>query len=91
MSSETQSLPNPGGPPKRHLRNYLLQPRFQLKYTGMVVACHRSSIASVLGYFAYDYSRGQTESLYHHDEIRARSRSRRCATTSVRWARDEDQ
>jgi nitrogen fixation/metabolism regulation signal transduction histidine kinase len=62
MSSQTQSLPKPGGPPKRHLRNYLLQPRFQLKYTGMVLAV-TIVIASVLGYFAYDYSTGQTRML----------------------------
>jgi methyl-accepting chemotaxis protein len=49
-----------GGPPKRKLRNYLLDSRFQLKYTGMVVAI-TVVVASVLGYFAYDYSRGQTD------------------------------
>jgi len=62
MSSQAQSLPKPSGPPKRHFRNYLLQPRFQLKYTGMVVGV-TLVVASVLGYVAYDYSRGQTEAL----------------------------
>ncbi len=54
----TQTKP----PIKRHMRNYLLDPRFQLKYTGMVVGVS-VVIASVLGYFAYDYSKGQTEAL----------------------------
>ena len=54
--------PPPGGKPKRHLRNYLLDPRFQLKYTGMVVAV-TVVIASVLGAFAYRESKEQTEAL----------------------------
>lgn len=62
MSSQAQSLPKTGAPPKRHLRNYLLQPRFQLKYTGMVVGV-TAVVASVLGYVAYDYSTGQTRML----------------------------
>ncbi len=51
-----------GGPPRRRIRNYLLNPRFQLKYTFMVVAV-TVVVAGVLGYFAYDYSRGLTEAL----------------------------
>ncbi len=47
---------------KRKLRNYLLDNRFQLKYTGMVVAV-TVVVATGLGYAAYDYSRGQTEAL----------------------------
>ena len=62
MASQAQSLPKSDAPPKRHLRNYLLQPRFQLKYTGMVVGV-TMVVASVLGYVAYDYSLGQTEAL----------------------------
>lgn len=62
MSSEAQSLRKPGAPPKRHFRNYLLQPKFQLKYTGMVIAV-TIVVASVLGYVAYDYSTGQTRML----------------------------
>ncbi|MEM9865670.1 MAG: hypothetical protein AAF938_28945 [Myxococcota bacterium] len=50
------------GPPKRRLRNYLLDPRFQVKYTSMVVVV-TVMIAAVLGYFAYDYSKGQTEAM----------------------------
>jgi hypothetical protein len=49
-----------GGPPKRRLRNYLLDPRFQLKYTGMVVGV-TLVVATILGYVAWDQSRGQTE------------------------------
>ena len=61
MGASTDTRPMPaGGPPKRKLRNYLLDSRFQLKYTGMVVAV-TVVVAGVLGYFAYDYSRGQTE------------------------------
>ena len=52
----------PAGKPKRHLRNYLLDTRFQLKYTGMVVAV-TVVIASVLGAFAYRESKEQTEAL----------------------------
>ena len=49
-------------PPKRRLRNYLLDARFQLKYTGMVVVV-TMIVAAVLGWFAYDFSQGQTESM----------------------------
>src|SRR6478752_3014560 len=57
----TETMPKPaGGPPKRRLRNYLLDPRFQLKYTGMVVGV-TLVVATVLGYLAYQQSRGQTE------------------------------
>lgn len=55
-------MPKKAGPPKRRVRNYLLDPRFQLKYTGMVVVV-AVVVAVVLGYFAYDYSRGQTEAM----------------------------
>ena len=47
---------------RRSIRNFILQPRFQLKYTGMVVAS-TVFVASILGYIAYDYSRGQTQLL----------------------------
>jgi len=54
-------MPKPaGGPPKRRLRNYLLDARFQLRYTGMVVGV-TLAVATVLGYLAYEQSRGQTE------------------------------
>jgi nitrogen fixation/metabolism regulation signal transduction histidine kinase len=48
--------------PKRRLRNYLLVPSFQLKYTAMVVGV-TVIVASVLGILAYKYSVGQTEML----------------------------
>ena len=63
MSANAETRPVPqGAPPKRRLRNYLLDPRFQLKYTGMVVLV-TVAVASVLGWFAYDHSKGQTESM----------------------------
>jgi nitrogen fixation/metabolism regulation signal transduction histidine kinase len=46
--------------PPRKWRNYLLEPRFQLKYTAMVVGV-TVVVATVLGYHAYQYSKGQTE------------------------------
>lgn len=49
-------------PPRRKLRNFLLNPRFQLKYTLAVVAV-TAFASGVLGYFAYNYSAAQTEQL----------------------------
>lgn len=64
MTSQAQVkpevTPTSGVPPKRRMRNFLLQPRFQLKYTLWVVSVTVAT-AAVLGYFAYDYSRGQSE------------------------------
>jgi len=51
-----------GPPPKRRIKNYLLDSRFQLKYTGMVVAV-TVAVAAGLGYVAYDFSKGQTEAM----------------------------
>ena len=48
--------------PPRKLRNYLLEPKFQLKYTSMVVGV-TVVVGAVLGYQAYKYSTGQTEML----------------------------
>jgi methyl-accepting chemotaxis protein len=62
MGVEARSVAPGPGAPKRQLRNYLLDSRFQLKYTGMVVGV-TLVVATVLGHFAYDYSRGQTEAL----------------------------
>lgn len=45
---------------QRKFRNYLLDRRFQLKYTGMVLLV-TVAVAGVLGYVAYDFSKGQTE------------------------------
>ncbi len=52
--------PSNGGPPKRQLRNYLLDARFQLRYTGYVVLV-TLLVASVLGFLAYRESKAQTE------------------------------
>lgn len=63
MGANAEAKPMPkGGPPKRRFKNYLLDTRFQLKYTSMVVGV-TVVVAAVLGYFAYDYSKGQTEAM----------------------------
>lgn len=68
MTAEAQSVPKQGGggPPKRRLRNYLLNPGFQLKYTGAVVlvtALVTAGVGAWLGYEAYNYSRGMSDML----------------------------
>src|SRR5688572_19748485 len=63
MTAEAQQLSHSArAHPPRRLRNYLLQPKFQLKYTSMVVGV-TVVVAAVLGYHAYRYSTGQTEML----------------------------
>ena len=47
---------------QRRIRNYLLDKRFQLKYTGMVLFV-TALVAGVLGYAAFRYSKGQTQAL----------------------------
>jgi len=54
-----------GDKKQRRMRNYLLDRRFQLKYTGMVLVV-TVSVASGLGYVAYRFSQGQTEALTVH-------------------------
>ena len=49
-------------PPKRRMKNYLLDPKFQLKYAGMVVVV-TFIVSAVLGYQTYHYSSGQTKML----------------------------
>ena len=49
-----------GDKKQRKVKNYLLDRRFQLKYTGMVLLV-TIAVAGVLGYVAYDFSRGQTQ------------------------------
>lgn len=61
-NAETAAPTQTGGPPKRRYRNYLLDARFQLKYTGYVIAV-TLLVASVLGGVAYGASRAQTEML----------------------------
>lgn len=61
MTAEAQRLSQASRThPPRKLRNYLLEPRFQIKYTAMVVGV-TVVVAAVLGYHAYQYSKGQTE------------------------------
>lgn len=65
MAVDVQSAAKPqggGGPPKRRLRNYLLDARFQLKYTSYVVVV-TLLVAGTLGYLAYQQSQAQTEML----------------------------
>ena len=47
------------------MKNYLIDRRFQLKYTGMVLLV-TVSVAGGLGYVAYGFSQGQTEALTAH-------------------------
>ena len=51
-----------GDKTQRKMRNYLIDRRFQLKYTGMVLLV-TVTVAGGLGYLAYGFSRGQTEAL----------------------------
>lgn len=63
MGAQASTQPvTKSAPPKRRLRNFLLDKGFQLKYTSMVVGV-TVVVASVLGGFAYWFSKGQTESL----------------------------
>lgn len=66
MAAQAQARSMSSRPPdanyRRRVRNLLLQPKFQLKYTAMVVGV-TVVVAAVLGTFAYTYSRGQTEML----------------------------
>ncbi len=61
MSSTTETQRVSAGAVNRSWRNYLLDPGFQLKYTGMVVGV-TLVVASVLGFFAYRFSVGVSES-----------------------------
>ncbi|RLB53235.1 MAG: hypothetical protein DRJ42_12525 [Deltaproteobacteria bacterium] len=71
MSADAETMPKEtAGPPKRRLRNFLLNPRFQLKYTGMVVGV-TVIVASALGFQAYDYSRSMSEMLAANDMMSA--------------------
>lgn len=67
MTADAQTVPNEDAkPPKRLLRNYLLNPAFQLKYTGAVVlvtALIASGTGGWLGFEAYRYSTGMSDML----------------------------
>lgn len=63
MSVEAVTAENQAPPkPRRKLRNYLLDPQFQMKYVGMVVGV-TFVVASVLGAFVYDFSTSLTDSM----------------------------
>jgi hypothetical protein len=63
MTAQVERVSFRSGPQaKRRLRNYLLDPVFQLKYTAMVVGV-TVVVAGVLGRVAYSYSTGQTQML----------------------------
>lgn len=61
-AQSTSKPPRASSPPKRKLRNYLLEPRFQLKYTGAVVVV-TALIAGFLGWYAYRFSTHVTQSM----------------------------
>ncbi|QQR88823.1 MAG: hypothetical protein IPJ88_11365 [Myxococcales bacterium] len=73
---------------KRQWRNYLLDSRFQFKHIGMVMAAVLV-VAAVLGFFAYDYSQGQTEALTiqmaMHPDLNPQ-----VASSLEQWAADQD-
>lgn len=60
--AEARSVRPMPGAPRRKLRNYLLDWRFQLKYTSMVVGV-TLVVASLFGALAYRESQGMTQSL----------------------------
>src|SRR5690606_38468001 len=66
VSTDAQSMPKPGQSPKRRIRNFLLDARFQLKYTGAVVAV-TVIVTGLVGFWrgreAYHYSRESTQVL----------------------------
>ncbi|MEM6960518.1 MAG: hypothetical protein AAF550_02095 [Myxococcota bacterium] len=62
MVSEVETTYRTTRPPQRRLRNYLLKPRFQLKYTGAVVLV-TMVVGSVMGFFAYKESKSVSEML----------------------------
>lgn len=76
------------GKKQRKVRNYLLDRRFQLKYTGMVLLV-TVSVASGLGYVAYRFSQGQTEALTAHIAAQP-DLDADTATDLERFARQED-
>lgn len=60
MSATSETARVSHGAANRSWRNYLLDPGFQLKYTGMVVLV-TLVVASVLGFAAYRFSHSVTE------------------------------
>jgi methyl-accepting chemotaxis protein len=91
MTAEAQRISYRSGPQaKRRLRNYLLVPSFQLKYTAMVVGV-TLVVASVLGTLAYSYSTGQTQMLSIQKlEAKGNAADERFITDLERYAHDAD-
>jgi len=91
MTAEAQQLSQSGrAHPQRRLRNYLLQPKFQLKYTSMVVGV-TVVVAAVLGFQAYTYSTGQTQLLnIERMERKGGEIDERFIADMERYARAED-
>ena len=73
---------------QRKLRNYLLDRRFQLKYTSMIVLV-TVTVAGGLGYVAYGFSQGQTEALTAHIAAQP-DLDAETAEDLERFAREED-
>ncbi len=73
---------------QRKLRNYLLDRRFQLKYTSMIVLV-TVTVAGRLGYVAYGFSQGQTEALTAHIAAQP-DLDAETAEDLERFAREED-
>ncbi|MCZ6805955.1 MAG: methyl-accepting chemotaxis protein [Deltaproteobacteria bacterium] len=73
---------------QRKLRNYLLDRRFQLKYTSMIVLV-TVTVAGGLGYVAYGFSQGQTEALTAHIAAQP-DLDAETAQDLERFAREED-
>src|SRR5262245_62091495 len=93
MTAEVQSQslsPQPGRThPPRKLRNYLLEPKFQLKYTGMVVGV-TLVVAAVLGFKVYEYSTGQTRLLNLERMSSAAAADAQFIADMERYAREAD-
>lgn len=87
--AESERVQKPAGPPKRSLKNYLLDPTFQLKYTGMVIGV-TLTLATILGGFAYKESKGQTESLKTTMVINATSLDSQAMDMILRQADERD-
>lgn len=69
-NAETMPQQQQSGPPKRRLRNFLLDARFQLKYTSMVVGV-AVAVALVLGYLVYRHSTDLTAAVTAAEMITA--------------------
>lgn len=90
MTAEAQRVSqSPRTHPPRKLRNYLLDPKFQLKYTSMVVAV-TVVVAAVLGFQAYNYSTGQTQMLTIERSMKGDPADKQFIADLERYARDED-